>query len=534
MARSDAVHWGIDLGTSNTTVSEDRSGSPHVVNLPDLVKLEPLTQTPVIGSCVCVMDRKARRVLIGQEALDYNWDGRAEGFAQGFKRHLGRESQRPMARVDGRTFSARDVTGLYLRELLAALEERFGEPVRDVTVATPCDAHETYRAELRDVVRGLGRASLLGRLWARLRGRTAGIRFRTVDEPVAAALGYGVDVGRDATLVAFDFGAGTLEVAAVRTRGGRALDTGRAEVLAKQGLRLGGDDVDRWILEALVPRALHDWPEWEVALRWEAENTKLLASAGREGQFTFRNETWGTLDHQGLSRLLAERGLYREVRGVLDRLLEELEVRHGLAAADVDDVILEGGSTLLPGIRDLLGEVFGRDRVREWLPFESVSRGACLFAGGGRVEDFIYHDYAVRVAGPDGTGAEYERLIPAGTRYPTAEEFVTRYYAPGFDGQEAINLFVCEVGRVAGRPVEWEERPGGGHFFTPRSDGERAFCPCLNEADPALPLRPPGRGTAPRLRVSWMVDEERWLCATVHDLERKSDLQVRRPVVRLR
>lgn len=526
------VRWGIDFGTSNTTVCEDRTGSPRIVNLPGLVKIEPLTQTPVVPSSVCVMDGTAARVLIGQEAVDYNWDGTAEGWATGFKRHLDREHQREVARAGGRTFTVRDVTRLYFRELVAALEAHVGAPVRDVTIAVPSDAFETYRAEMRGALTALDGRSFLRRAWDRIRGAETAPVVRFVDEPVAAALGYGVDVARGRTLIAFDFGAGTMESALVRTGGPETTRTGHAEVLAKQGMRLGGDDVDRWILEALVPRALHDWPEWTVALRWEAERVKLLASAGQEATFTFRNEVHGTLDRAGLEGILAERGMHDAIRGVFERLLDDANRRDGVAVGDVDDVLLEGGSTLLPGVREVIGEIVGRDRVREWLPFESVARGACLFAGGGTVEDHIYHDYGLRVRRDDGL-EEYELLIPSGTRYPTAPDHVVRYYAPGFDGQSELNLFVCEVGRIAGRAVEWESRPNGQRYFHPATEGERAFCPCLNESDPAIPLSPPGSGTAPRLRVSWMVDADRWLCATVHDLERKRDLRVREPVVRL-
>ena len=143
------THWAVDLGTSNTTICEDRSGSPHIVNLPELVKLEPLTQTPVVMSCVCILDPDASSVLIGQEAINYNWDGQATGFARGFKRYLGSESQRPMAVVGGRTFTARDVATIFLRELIKALEASLGEEVTDLTIATPCGERPSADAALR-------------------------------------------------------------------------------------------------------------------------------------------------------------------------------------------------------------------------------------------------------------------------------------------------------------------------------------------------------------------------------------------------
>lgn len=488
----------------------------------------------MVATCVCVMNEDGSDVLIGQEAVSYNWDGQASGFAASFKSYLGTESQRTLAPVGRRSFTAGDVATFFLRELIEALETGSGEDVLDITITTPSDFSETYRAELHSIVRRLKRPSWWRRLFARVRGKNLDMTFRTLDEPVAAALGYGVDVGRAPTLVAFDFGGGSMGAAVVQTHGQKTAETGEAEVLAKQAVELGGNDIDGWILERFVPKALQDWPEWQVPLRWEAERLKLLASAGREGDFTFRNETYGRLDYESLQQLLAEHGLYERIRELLGALLSELGARHGVRPQAIDDVILEGGSTLLPEVRNVVGEVLGRDKVREWFPFEAVARGACIFAGGVQVEDFIYHDYALRVMPDDDGDAEYELLIPGGTRFPTPENFVTRYYAAGFDGQQHINLFICEVRRLAGRSVDWTDRPNGSSYFVPATAGERAFCLCLNEADPPLPLNPAGNGTAPHLRVTYMVDENRWLSVTVHDLQRKVDLRVRHPVVRLR
>ncbi len=527
------THWAIDLGTSNTTICEDRSGRPRAVHAGPLARVVPLTQTPVVPSCVCVLDPAAKQVLIGQEAIQYNWDGQAPGFATGFKWYLGPESSRVMARLESRLFTAHDVTELFLRGLLERLEQGANERIYDLTLSAPSGVYETYRAELQNIARRVLRGPWWRRLWARMRSEPP-VTFRTIDEPVAAALGYGVDVGRAGVVVAFDFGAGSMEAAVIRTGDSQTVERGRAMVLAKQDTRLGGNDVDRWIVERFIPEDLRHWPERGVGQLWEAERVKLMASAGGVPQFTFDSRIHGTLDIHELRALLEDRGVFAAIRELIGRLLEELREAHGFGPEDVNDVLLEGGSTLLPGVRDQLGELFGRDRIREWLPFESVARGACVFAAGARVEDFIYHDYAVRVASNEAGDSEYELLIPAGTRYPTAPDFATRYYAPGFDGQESLNLFVCEVGRVAGRRVTWEGRPNGSRYYAPATVGEAAFCVCLNELDPALPLNPPGHGTAPRLRVTYMVNEDRWLCATVHDLETKEDLRVAEPVVRLR
>ena len=308
------------MSNDNKAVEPAKKAPPSGLALryPTIGDLRKRARRRVPRFAFAYVDGAAGEGLIGQEAVTYNWDGRATGFARGFKRYLGTESGRAMARAGGRTYTAQDVASLFLRELIATLEERFGEEVTDVTIATPSGFYETYRAELQAIFRRIKHRSWWSRMWARIRRRSNTITFRTLDEPVAAALGYGVDVGRATTLVSFDFGGGSMEAAVVRTHGACTVETGEAEVLAKQAVDIGGDDVDGWILDRFVPKALHDWPEWEVALRWEAERVKLLASAGSDGQFAFRNETYGTLDYAVLSDILAQNGLYDRMRELLN------------------------------------------------------------------------------------------------------------------------------------------------------------------------------------------------------------------------
>src|SRR5712691_8719782 len=199
--------WAIDLGTTNTVVAVTEEGSARVAHLPGLAREIPTEQSPLIPSAVHVQEtvhrwlflrRRVQQRCIGQPALNRNFDGRSPAFAQSFKRYLGSQSHRPALRLKTKALSVREVTGLFLQELLAAAARQFRARITDLTIPSPVGFYEPYRAELASLARQLG-----------IR------RFRSLDEPVAAALGYGVSVARDETLLVVDFGGGTLDLAAV-------------------------------------------------------------------------------------------------------------------------------------------------------------------------------------------------------------------------------------------------------------------------------------------------------------------------------
>jgi molecular chaperone DnaK (HSP70) len=518
------IRWAIDLGTTNTVVASEEEGSVRTLTLPDLGRTLPVEQSPLIPSAVHVYEtndrflwffrRRQRHVLIGQQALSRNYDGRSPAFAQGFKRVLANEPHRTMLRVrETHDYSAREVARLFVQQLLAAIRRHHGDRVTDLTIPAPVGYYEQYRAEL------LGLA------------RSAGVKqFRSLDEPVASGLGYGVNIGREETLLVVDFGGGTLNLAAVRL-GHQTAQTGKADVLAKHMVNMGGDDVDRWLVEAMVPGELRDIPEWQRDILWEAMFVKERVS--REGSGEFK---WGglkrTLTRPEMVSILEQRGLYQQLRIALADIQRQLSEAAG---ARVDEVLMVGGSTLLPEVAAVVDDAFPQAVVRHdpSYVFTSVALGAARYAGGTPLEDFVYHDYALAVQNERTRSVDYELLIPRRTRYPTRPDFTVRYYAD-YPGMSEVRFSICEVGRLGQTPVAWETRANGNMYWTPPDDDARALVVELNPADAPLPLRPAGQGAAARLRVTYSVNEDRWLTTTVDDLVRKQPLRVNEPVVRLR
>jgi molecular chaperone DnaK (HSP70) len=519
-------HWAIDLGTTNTVVAVEELGSVRAMHLPDLGRKLPVEQFPLIPSAVQVTERpgtwrtffrRRREVFIGQTALSRNFDGRSPAFAQSFKPYLAMEPHRPMLRLpNGQQFTARDVAALFLRELLQAIRKQQRSRVLDLTIPTPVAYFEHYRAELQSATRQLGVK-----------------RFRSLDEPVAAALGYGVNVGRDETLLVVDFGGGTLNLAVMRL-GPQAALRGRTDVLAKHMIRIGGNDVDTWILDHLFPRQAGSI--WPYNLRWEAVRVKEELSQTQSVEFSEDGLRSG-LTRDDLLEILAKRGLFDQLRIALRDIQRQLLDRSGEAVADVEEVLMVGGSTLLPGVPAAVDDFFPQAVVRHdpGYVFSSVALGAARFAGGLPVEDFIYHDYGLAVQNVQSQGhlIDYELLVPRRSRYPTAPNAIVRYYGD-YQGMEEVRFSVAEIGRLGQEPVAWELRNNGNRYWAPKTIEERALVSELNPQDTTLPLSPRGEGKSPRLRVMFSVNEDRWLCVTAEDLIAKRFLQVDEPLVRLR
>ena len=558
--------WAIDLGTSNTGIAhwDDETDAPRWLSLPGLCRDadsdDSLLAPRLIPSATEVLPARGffeqlgrngtlsrhfffgQWAWIGRPALERNQGHARPGFARTFKTLLGRAPLHTLARLGARPITAREVARCFVRELLAETKRQTGERIRDLVVTTPVEAYESYRMEVV-------------RLFAQLGCE----RVRCLDEPVAAALGYGIGFERRRLILVVDFGGGTLNIALVQLEPNRA-EQGSAKIIAKAGALLGGNDVDGWLADELCQRFGYDLaaePDdiWRNLLVEEARRVK--EEIYFKGQATFfatlpeelrkfearlgGPATASEITREDLTELITRRGVYR----ALEECLFSVETQSRAAAhplESVDDVLMVGGSTLLPGVYSLFQARFGRERVRAFQPFEAVAYGASAFSAGRLTQsDFIVHDYAFLTHDVKSHEPAYTTIVPAGTRFPTAPDFWKRQLVPTCSQGTSETLFklvVCEIGRNSGQTgrLGWDAK-GNVHALGERGpDSASKYVVKLNESNPTLGfLNPPHQpqDRAPRLEIAFGINAERWLIASVRDLKTGKALMTEESVVRL-
>ena len=560
--------WAIDLGNSHTRIARwnPQRELPELVELPTICRVpgghEPLAAPRLVPTATEVLESDdwrtrvgrwplvrnlaflGQRAIIGRPAIERNMALKRPDFVPNFKSWLGRRALEVLARTPTRSWTAREVAEAFLWELLAAVDRHTGERIRDLVITTPVHAFESYRAELQTIARRLGVRSL-----------------RFADEPVAAALGYGLSIGAERRVLVVDFGAGTLDLALVALDP-RGVEMGQGRVIAKDGQELGGNDVDAWLLEELVkpfdidPGHLlaRDAGGRSESAFWRRE---MLAEARRVKEALFFDEWTFFLFHHpdGLGRPRPGGGTTDSTEVHRQRLLEVLEKHRvvervdeaihrvladqpeGIGLDEVDEVLLVGGSTLLPGVYTRVEEMFGRSRVRAWEPFEAVALGACVLSAQRFAQsDVIFHDYAFVTHDAETHEQQTSVIVPAGTRVPTPERFWTGRVVPTCalgDLETLFKLVICEVARPREGTRFVRDRHGG---LQKSGDKPKLVVVPLNESDPFLgrldPPHEPG-DRKPRLELSFSVDKERWLRVTVDDLKTGKRLLESRQVVRL-
>jgi molecular chaperone HscA len=406
---------GIDLGTTNSLVAYVTDGSPIVIG-----------DDPIVPSVV----HYGAEILVGREAAARGLDAPHATLAS-VKRLIGRglkdvESVRAMlpyelvgddravrVRVGSREVSPVEVSAEILKALKQRAEQALGGPIEGVVITVPAYFDDAQRQATRDA------------------GRLAGLEvMRLMAEPTAAAVAYGLDRGSQGVYAVFDLGGGTFDVSILK------LVEGVFEVKATGGdSALGGDDLDR----AIATSVLGDFGGDRKAI------ASALAEARRVKEALTDNET-ALYQANGLERVVTRAELRAWAKPLLDRcgkacrrVLKDAE----LAKEQLDGVILVGGSTRSPIVREFVEELFGKVPLSDLDPDQVVALGAAVQADalGGGEQQVVLLDVIPLSLGVEMMGGVVEKLIHRNTTIPTG---ATQTFATYADNQTGFAIHVVQ------------------------------------------------------------------------------------------
>ncbi|MEG5058684.1 Hsp70 family protein [Microcoleus sp. A2-C5] len=524
----------IDFGTSNTVVARWNQAiqQPETLKLPGLSAISA-QNPPLIPSLLYVEDAAQNKVILGQQVRDKGLDLSGDSrFFRNFKRGIGTSVQGFVPEIDGQIVDFERVGEWYLSQIVNSIRE-LPLPVDSLIFTVPVDSFEAYRHWLGKVSESLQVEQV-----------------RMLDEPTAAALGYGL-ADREILLV-IDFGGGTLDLSLVRLDisagkkplgfllkwGEKLLAESSAQkakvarVLAKAGQNLGGSDIDNWLVDYFVKtQKLAKSP---ITTRL-AERLKIqLSLVNKASEVYFDDENFESyeleLDRDGFESILAEHQFFDNLDECMNQVLQQAR-RQGLEIGDIDAVLLVGGTVQIPAVKRWVEQYFEPAKIRCDKPFEAIAQGALQLSQGIEIKDFLYHSYGIRYWNRRENCHSWHSLIKSGQSYPMSEP-VELVLGASLENQPSIELIIGELGAETGGTEIYFD---GDRLITRQIAGQTSVQP-LNDKDGArsiAQLTPPGYPGGDRIKIFFRVDEQRFLRITVEDLLTNETLLEDKPVVQL-
>jgi molecular chaperone DnaK len=532
-----AGRLGVDFGTSNTVLAvwdeTRREGVPlQIAEYSRTVRYrqgsETTEEVAVIPSIIHYATDQRR--WLGQQVIARELYESERTF-RWMKRYIGHRSP-IQVKLDGRAISHYDAGRDFLSAVLTFAVDMLDCRGEEIGLSVPVEAFEHYEHWLTGVVEAAGLP-----------------RFRLIDEPSAAALGYGAFLAPGDVYLIFDFGGGTLDVAVIVIEDPTKTNGQRCRVLGKAGAEIGGASIDQWLYQEALRQAGRNDSDDDIR---QASRAILVACERAKERLSFQEQAEVEIPLAGgsslkavFSRALLE-GLFdryegfRQVEKTLRRALLAAHER-GYSEDQIKEVFLVGGSSMIPAVQRIVQRFFGRERVRLQRPLDAVARGAAALVAGVDFQDYIQHDYTLRFLAAKGSADyAYRPLVPRGTPYPTREPVARIVVKASHDGQAQLGLAIFEI--AEGRPLSGEQNlelvfdPSGAARMTEVSpdEADRRHRFWVNESAPTfLHAEPPAKQGEARFEVEFGIDGNKRLLVTARDLVTKQIKLKDYPVVKL-
>ncbi len=432
---------GIDLGTTNSCMAIVEGSKPKVIP-----NAEGANTTP---SVVAFTDKG--EILVGQSAKRQAVTNPKKTVFS-VKRLIGRrydtkeveqaKSRLPYeivrgsnddcrVKIDSKEYTPQEISAKILQKLKADAEAYLGEKITDAVITVPAYFDDSQRKATKDA------------------GKIAGLNvLRIINEPTASALAFGLDREKEGKIAVYDLGGGTFDISILE------IGDGVFEVKSTNGdTFLGGDDFDRALINYVADEFkkensvdLRNDPMALQRLKEAAEKAKIELSSALETEI---NLPFITADASGPKHLVMKitRAKFEQlVEPLVKKTLEPCKLAlkdAGLSASDIDHVILVGGMTRMPKIREVVKEFFGKEPRKDVNPDEAVALGAAIQGGvlKGDVKDVLLLDVTPLSLGIETLGGVTTKIIPRNTTIPTRK---SQIFTTADDNQTAVTIHVLQ------------------------------------------------------------------------------------------